>query len=342
MKKYKDLALLIAGALASVIGGLLLKPPVCGIYLWILGTIVVILILYGSDTISKMYHRYNIWARKGNRLVALKVGILSDMGWDLKNKEIYSWTDISPEEWKKEIEKQANENKVEIKVKLIDVKKNFDSHIVILNPYGGVYPERDVKNYKTLDKIFDYVNEGGIFVNVADMPGYWAYNRLLKRRLDATPPIYDINSTPDGKILINSLRPFQLTPFMEKLGLRVHNIENSELFSWDVEFEDKCTRMVKEMKEMKVHRVVVVERNVDPIVKPKRLGQIDAEVTPLFFVNYGEGRFLISLVFENYSQNNKMKEVLVDILLHSIGEEINREGYGVTESKLGLGSNPDY
>ncbi len=98
----KSLALLFAGALASVIGGLLIQAPLLDIRSGILGATVIILLLYGSGAVSKMGHRFNLWKRKGNRLVAPKMGILSDMRWDLKNKEIYSWTGISPEEWKKD------------------------------------------------------------------------------------------------------------------------------------------------------------------------------------------------------------------------------------------------
>lgn len=308
----KNLALLFAGAFASVIGGLIFRPPVRDIYLGGLIAIVVILIFYGSGMISKICHSYHLWARRGNYLVTPKVGILNDMGWDLENKEIYSWTDISPKEWKKEIEKRAGEDKIRIKVKLIDTKKNFDSYIVILNPYGGVYPERDLKNFETLNKIFNYVNEGGVFVNVADVPGYWAYNPLLKRRLDATPPIYGIGETPGGEISLKPIRPFELTPFMEKLGLQVINAESTELFGWKAEFKEKISEAIKGIKEIKIHRAVVVERNVDPIMEPKRFGE--RNVTPLFFVSYGEGKFLISLIFESYNRDSKIKKALASII----------------------------
>ena len=125
---WKQLALLLAGALASVMGGLLIRPPFSEKYLYILlSAIVVILTLYGSGTISKLWHSYNLWIRRGNKLVAPKVGILNDMGWDPKNEEIRAWTDISPEEWKKAIEKLAGESKVKIKVKLIDVKNSTEN-----------------------------------------------------------------------------------------------------------------------------------------------------------------------------------------------------------------------
>lgn len=318
---YKSLALLFAGALASVLGTLLFQPPLPTKYLCILVVVVVLLILYGSDVISKKWKSYNLWRGKGNRLMVPKLGILSDIEWEPHNQEISTWTNISSKEWKKEIEKLAGENRVKIKVELINVRKNFDSYFAILNPYGGVYPERDIKTSETLNKILTYVSEGGLFVNVADIPGYYVYNLLLRRRLDATPPIYGINIT-GGQISVLPVRPFELTPFMEKLGLQVLNIENKPLFNWDVEFEEKFNSIIKDdEKRIKVHRTVVFERNVEAIIKPKMLN--DKRLTPLFFVNYGNGKFLISLIrFENYSQ---IKKVLAETVIKLMGEK-KRDG----------------
>ncbi len=112
---------------------------------------------------------------------------------------------------------------------------------------------------------------------------------------------------------------------MEKLGLRVLNTKNSELFRWNIEFEDKFNRIMEDIDEIKVRRVVAVERNVEAIIKPKMLRQIGV-TTPLFFVNYGDGKFLISLVFfeKEYPQNSKMKEILAKIIIESIREKSKR------------------
>jgi len=323
----KQLALLFAGALVSVVGAVLIRPPFPEKYLYILSVMVVILILYGAGAISKLWHSYNLWKRRGNKLVTPKVGILNDMGWETANAEIRAWTDISPEEWRKEIEKLARESKVKIKVKLINTRKNFDSYIVILNPYGGVYPERDVKNFETLNKILNYVNERGLFVNIADIPGYYAYNSSLKRRLDTTPPIYGIDMRSSDKISLIPVRPFELTPFMEKLGLRILNIEkNTDPCDWNVEFEDNFNRIMEDIDDIKVHRVVILERNVEAIIKPKKPGT--DETTPLFFLNYGDGKFLISLVFfdnKKYPQNVKIKEILAKIIIELVREKNKRE-----------------
>lgn len=327
----KELTLFAAGILANIFANLLLAPTYPDRDLWVLTLIAImlILILYGLGIISRIYHEYNLWVRKGNRLIAPKVGILSDSGWNPKNRDIYSWTDISPEEWRKEIEKLAKENKVKVKVKLIDVDRNFDTYIAILNPYGGVYPEGDIKNFRTLSKIFNYVNEGGLFVNVADIPGYWAYHPLLERRLETPSPIYVTDRAADGSISIIPLRPFELTPFMKELGLRVFKIEKLvsgeggtyiEPLTWDVEFIDKNDKIMEKLDKIEVHRVVVVEKNVESIIEPKKLFEQVGDVSPFFFVKYGEGKFLISLVFESYRSNSKMKEVLAGSIIKYMKE----------------------
>lgn len=240
------------------------------------------------------------------------------MGWDQNNQEIAVWADISPQEWKNEIEKQAAENKIKIKVELINVKKRFDAYFAVLNPYGGVYPESDVPASTTLSKILTYVSERGLFVNVADIPGYWAYNQLLKRKLDATRPLYGIERTPEGRISIIPVRPFELTPFMEKLGLRVINAEGTEFFNWNAEVEGKFKGLMKGIAEIKVHRAVICEKNVQQIIKHRSNGQL--ALTPLFFAPYGGGNFLISLVVldQQYPQNRIMKELLAKIIVELI------------------------
>ena len=265
---------------------------------------------------------YYPWRRKDHKFLHPKIGIINVKGGDLESEDIYSCTDIIPEGWKEEIQRQSKEHGVSINVILIDVKRSFDSYSAILNPYGGAYPERNIKDNETLNKIFNYVNKGGLFVNVADIPGYWAYNLLLKRRLDATASIYGVDKTPNGKISITRIRPFELTPFMEKLGLRVLNTENSPLTNWKVEFEDKFKRITEDVDEIKVDRATVVERNVKPIIKSKVDGQ--TALTPLFLEGYGNGEFLISQIFfDNKSrpQNSRMKEILTKILIQLIREK---------------------
>lgn len=309
----KGLALLFAGALASIIGGILLTAATSRIWLYASITGVVILIFYGSGMISKAWHMYNLKRRKGNWLLSAKVGILADI--DLGREEWENaWSDIKPEEWKKEIESHTRQN-LKVKVKLINIKKNLDSYIAVLNPYAGAYTENDPKNSESLSKIFDYVGGGGIFVNVSDIPGYWQYNPKVKRMLDATPPLYGLS--PMG---LNAIRQFELTPFMNRMGLKPYNVEGSPVHDWKVEFAEGFSGLSKEEMRLKVQRAIVVEKNVKPVIKPANVEGLGA-LTPLCLVYYGEGTFIISLPGLNSKRNPEnagLKKLIVQLINESI------------------------
>lgn len=323
---WKDLALLCAGALISVVGAIVLQPRVYSLPFWILIFILIGLFLYGSGAITKALASLRLWRRKGFWFLVPKIGILNDMRWDAANNETHSWTEVSPGEWKALLESKL-ETCLKAKVRLIDAEKDFDSYIAVLNPYGGVYPENDLKTSRTLSKIFDYVNKGGIFVNVADIPGYWAYNKILKRRLDATPVIYGIDRTKEGSIEIIPVRPFMLTPFMEKLGLQVYNTDIGDLHLWKVEFEDKFDDSGT-IGEITVHRVAAVEKNLIPVIKHRKL-MPNVNATPLFLVNYGEGSFIISLVFESSDNNKKIEDPIANVLTRLVRRKARNGKAGV-------------
>jgi len=307
----KSLALLIGGALIGAIAGLLVSwIGSHQIITVIIVIIAIVCIAYGLSFLSKLWHCWNICGRQQR----LKIGILKDIP---KNEE-EGWvhTNVYQEKWKDEIERQVK-NK-EIEVKLIAVKDNFDPYTAIINPYGGVYPEHNLGKLETLDKILKYVEEGGLFVNVADIPGYFAYNELLKRKLDITPPAFWA-IRPDGKI--EPIRPFDRTPLMEKVGLRAYSVNGT----WKIEFEDICKDILGlGIKGTNVRRVVVIEKNVKSVVKPIQI--IDEEKrTPIVFVEYGDGEFLLSLIWIN-EQDRSVKEKLVTALAKLIVHATQRKG----------------
>ena len=61
-----------------------------------------------------------------------------------------------------------------MRVDFVNSKESFYSYTTVLNPYDGVYPEEGLSATDILTKIFDYENKGGTFVNVADVPRFWA------------------------------------------------------------------------------------------------------------------------------------------------------------------------
>jgi hypothetical protein len=326
----KELALLFAGVLAGGLVSLLIQKTVFDIKAVILGVgvLILFLILYGSGATSMIWNGYILWKRR----LTPKVGILNDMKWDLKNGEIYTCTDISPEEWEEEIKELARKRKVKIKVNWITSEENFDSYNAIINPYGGVYPEYDLKNFKTMNKILSYINEGGLFVNVADIPCYWACNPSIEpwRRIDTAlreAPYAYINK--DGLVIpIKRFPLFELTPFTRELGVDVYIIEDYSNFNWGVlEFEDEYFKKFEVGNlEVKVHRAAEVKDFLDPIVKSQNLeweAPKKPKVTPIFFVTYGDGKLLSSLIFENFKDHtektrNALKRMLAMLIVDFI------------------------
>ncbi|MCK4735181.1 MAG: hypothetical protein KAT65_22200 [Methanophagales archaeon] len=374
---FGSLASVIGGAIISASIGLFFQDVSMSILIFLLGLSLVSL-LYGFGINSLMYQHCLRKIRKKK----LKIGILSDI--PHYEKDCWVKTNISSNDWEDELKKCGAKN-----TELITVLDNFDKYTAILNPYGGLYPERDLSNYETLNKILNYVKEGGFFINVADIPGYFACPLVkpwhkIEIALRNAPYAYKFIPNLSGLLRpVEKVPFFGDTPFTEKLGLRMHNTEPSYLFSRDVEFEDDLNKGIisEKMKDIfktavyslsekavvtkekddkwiitdseksyiakkeegklniygcleftnayeylsdfeikkdliKVHRAVIVERNIKSVIKPKEpqifYGKVEA--TPLFFVEHGNsGKFLFSLIWIN-EQEDDVKEKLVTAL----------------------------
>jgi len=301
----RGLALVLAGALFGFIAPILNLPPNVETFLVTLLLIVIVfLLLYGVGIPQTRYHEF-VLKRRWKK--PLKIGILNDMKWDLNNKEIFAWSDISPNDWKNAIEMFAKERKASVKVDLIDIRMKFDSYTAILNPYGGVYPELDLQNLSTLEKIVNYVREGALFINVADIPSYWAYNPDLHRRLDIASAIYGVSATPAGLQII-ATKPFELSPLMKKLGLRVLGFPKGI----------QLTVTTKTPPIIKSERVVIVESNVTSCIPTSKQLYVDGntyDFSALFFVKFGEGDFLFSLIWINTEYHDQQaKEAIRDAI----------------------------
>jgi hypothetical protein len=187
--------------------------------------------------------------------------------------------------------------------------EDFTPYKAILNPYGGVYPESNLSNFETMEKVFRYIEDGGILINVADTPGYWAYSSFLKRRLE-TPPIEIVPEIgANNEVNYSPKRFFNLIPFMQKLGLVQYNIES---------FEEEITWVLANSNEqinIIAKRAVQLETNIIPIIQGISRFQ---PLSPLFITKYGNGLFIISLAPIDIQEN----EALYDILLKTINKVV--------------------
>ncbi|HEV8340695.1 MAG TPA: hypothetical protein VGR25_13730 [bacterium] len=221
----------------------------------------------------------------------------------MRNTDTYSWTSISPEVWESLMKAEAAKLARRVVVERITVEAYFQSYCAILNPYGGVYPESDLAQFGTLGRVFDYVDTGGVFINVADVPGYYAYSKTLRRRLETTPVVFAPQPTPGGGSTLAPMYPYQLTPFLQRLGMRVVGVERTPLANVTAVIGGQFAHLVGAMQgTWLAHRVAFLERNLDSVIVPAAAGPGNL-VSPLLYAKMGQGTFLLSLLPLDQPQN---------------------------------------
>lgn len=174
-QKFKDVCFVTAGGIIGL-SFLPFTKEINKDWKYVLLTFFVLIFL-GVGVLDGIGKIYVILRRKVNKSLKT-IAVLTPF--DL-NKDTSSWIYISLVDISKQFKKKGIRHKYIKKIK--DIKK----FPIIINPYGGVYPEENISSLKSLDEIFYYVRDGGIFVNVADIPFYYAYEKNLKRRIDTTP-----------------------------------------------------------------------------------------------------------------------------------------------------------
>jgi hypothetical protein len=70
----------------------------------------------------------------------------------------------------------------------IAVSEVSGKYDIIINPFGEMYPEADKPNLLTLRKIVRYVQDGGVFINVAGLAFYYLWDG---EKQDLTGPLYE-------------------------------------------------------------------------------------------------------------------------------------------------------
>lgn len=282
------------------------------------------------------------------------IAIIGDLPWISDRPEtrthIWAWCKMDPAEWQRAITKDAKQVGIRVKVKHIRIMRPhvrffLDRYSAILNPYGSAYPEVNIKDLPVLHTILNYVLHGGLFVNVADIPFYWAYDPqrvvfydLVKYSHQYIPTKYRSDGSgfclEAGHIL--SFGPFPDTPFLSEVKVNMINTEDSEGRPPCCDLSTKDDSLnTKRLSQVAVNRAAVVDRpsqyksaaplhrgRVESIVE--EIGEEGQAVTPLCYVNFGKGRFLISLAFlDSHIQREQAKEQICRLLRELILKSIS-------------------
>lgn len=99
---------------------------------------------------------------------APKLAILSIKGLtnaQLQNKNLLRWTKIAPSEWEEKLGPGQ-----------LTIDEISDNWSMIINPFGELYPEKNIPNMETLNKIKKYIRRGGVFVNISGLAFAYMWN----------------------------------------------------------------------------------------------------------------------------------------------------------------------
>lgn len=259
-----------------------------------------------QDVIAKLYKKVPVL----RNYFKIKVAILSDIDWA---KGAQSWASISPQLWLEYI----REIYPACAIDLIRMKSSLNKYHILINPYGETYPEYNKTKNETMNKIFDYIKNGGIFVNTAGIPGYYYFNFALQRRIDATPPMFDFTGSP--KYL------FSLTPFLKELDIRIIGTSHPQLELY-VSFLNKNVRIERMSEKQGI--VSIVKVKIIKLINYKCPVEIDdhakqryEDKSYIFWVPYEKGRVLISTI--HHGEINDKKREYVNYLFKLLLSQLN-------------------
>jgi len=175
------------------------------------------------------------------------------------------------------------------KVHFFDKIQYLNLYSIVVNPYGGSYPEKNVEKLSNLKSIFEFVIRGGVFINIADIPFYYAYNPLFKRSVDTT------------SLSIMNLQPIRFffdTLVTKKLKISVYG--SNESFG---------------NRNVKFNRVFVVEKGIKNLfdktfsLHPSK--ELVVESSPIVAVPYGRGFFVFSTIEVTIDNMDEVMELIL-------------------------------
>jgi len=124
------------------------------------------------DLLRKIEMKRRRWKPK------IKMGILN--GFITGIQEIkcskYPYTNNDPDFWKKKVETLKSSFGNIFEIKEINATEINEEFAIVLNPFGEEYPEIDLKNKSIFYLIKDYVEDGGVYINTAGFPFFYAWN----------------------------------------------------------------------------------------------------------------------------------------------------------------------
>lgn len=88
----------------------------------------------------------------------------------------YPFTDFKLEDWEKRFLQFSDSGKCKYEIDKIPISKIGNEYAVIVNPFGEAYPEKDPRKRFAFNHLKNYIEDGGVLVNVAGFPFFYAWD----------------------------------------------------------------------------------------------------------------------------------------------------------------------
>lgn len=336
-----------ASLIGSSLSMVLAKPDVLPSIFLLMGFI---FLLHGAGFLQEFIVRKILkWYRTKKPVI----GIVNDLPWSPwpeKGTYAWAWSKMKPDEWCSKINSAIKKSRINTNPKLIKITKPWtrwflDRYVIIINPYGSVYPEVDIKELTVWKSVLHYVLHGGRFVNVADIPFYWAYDPRREIRYELVKyfhqyvPIYKQISSDEwhpaiGGIL--SFGPYPETPFLSELRINVINTERIEGEDinpryYPLKFKTSLSKS-NDLDSVAINRGVVIgkiekgKRKIEVKHVESLVEEVEWDgklVTPFCSIYFGEGKFLVSLIFLEYDKQpenvrGKITNLQCDLVIREV------------------------
>lgn len=172
----------------------------------------------------------------------------------------------------------------EEKIRILKIKstKSLLKYPIVINPYGGSYPEENFDKLESFNLILDFVRRGGVFVNIADIPFYYAYSEIHERNIDTTPFA--------GSFQLE--RSFFETLITQKLAVFVLGLE-------DKRFTEAQRVFVLNQSTKNLFRSTIADKGI-------------GDRSPYIALSYGLGYFVFSTIAVNEHNKSQLAKIVKD------------------------------
>ncbi|NWF77298.1 MAG: hypothetical protein HXY36_01680 [Chloroflexi bacterium] len=323
---------------ASLIGSslfiFLAKPGVLSSLILAMGFV---LLLHGTGFLQEyIIGRSLRWYRTKKPII----GIIHDLPYSSYG---HVWSKMEPKEWLLRINDTLNKSQVKAKVKLIKITKSrtiwfIDRYLVVINPYGSRHPEVDVENLSVMKSILRFVHNGGTFVNVADIPFFFLFDK--KRGISYCPTrmelvhyykaimhkLLDLTRFEEYRQPVPGYdSPFSRLVMVDILATEVNRLNSK---TGEIErFPKQATLRLKgkdlTLENIIIHRGIICTNHVNSVVE-----ELDWEgdrgvipFTPFCYIHYGKGKILASLIWLD-QQPEGIRERITNLQRDFIIEEV--------------------